>query len=127
MDLKLTQDLSEAFYINILILITYGVLMVRIDESKCIGCGVCESICPDGFEVVNGKAKVKNDKAPCIENAARSCPSGAIILDKFENNGVESSKSETRESFPTPHVYGPRYGRGIGRGMRKGRRRRGRW
>ncbi|OYT41941.1 ferredoxin [Candidatus Pacearchaeota archaeon ex4484_26] len=55
---------------------------VKIDGKKCIGCGVCQSICPEGFEVVNGKSKIKNEKAKCIEEAIKACPMGAIRIEK---------------------------------------------
>jgi len=37
--------------------------MVKIDVSKCIGCGICQNICPEGFEVIRRKAYVRNEKA----------------------------------------------------------------
>ena len=54
--------------------------MVKIDKEKCIGCGSCEAICPDGFEVAGDKAKVKDANAPCIKEAAAACAVEAIIL-----------------------------------------------
>jgi len=53
--------------------------MVNVDEEKCIGCGTCAAICPDGFEMVDGKAKVTNEKAKCFNEAKSSCPVEAIF------------------------------------------------
>jgi ferredoxin len=53
---------------------------ISIDKKKCIGCGACASICPDGFEMADGKAKVKSQKANCAKEAADSCPVQAISV-----------------------------------------------
>lgn len=53
--------------------------MVKVDAEKCIGCGLCASICSDGFEMKNGKAHAKK-KVACSKNAAESCPVEAISL-----------------------------------------------
>ena len=56
-----------------------------VDPSLCTGCGPCESICPNVFEVKDGVAMVRVDPVPpedeedCQE-AADSCPTGAITL-----------------------------------------------
>ena len=52
--------------------------MVKVDQATCIGCGACASICPEGFEMKGGKAKVKNPKAKCIDEAISNCPVEAI-------------------------------------------------
>ena len=53
--------------------------MVRINKSKCIGCGACVSSCPEVFEMSDGKAKVKSQKnSTCIKKAIDSCPVNAI-------------------------------------------------
>ncbi len=52
--------------------------MVSVDTEKCIGCGACAAVCPDGFDMADGKATVKDAKAPCIAEGASSCPVGAI-------------------------------------------------
>jgi ferredoxin len=54
--------------------------MVKVDKEKCIGCGACEAVCPSGFEMIDGKAKVKDAKASCVKDAIDSCPVDAISL-----------------------------------------------
>ena len=54
-------------------------IVVNLDE--CIGCGVCESLCPDVFELdAEGKAIVKdpNSTDPCVDEAIESCATEAI-------------------------------------------------
>jgi len=53
--------------------------MVKVDQKKCIGCGLCASICQEVFEIKNGKAIVKAQKNPsCVQEAIDNCPVGAI-------------------------------------------------
>ena len=60
---------------------------VEVDKNKCIGCGMCVSICPDNFVLQSGKAKPKkaevNDLG-CNSEAERSCPVGAIKVTKLK-------------------------------------------
>ncbi len=53
-------------------------MAVKVDQEKCIGCGMCENLCPEGFEMKEGTAQVKNETADCVEEAISSCPAGAI-------------------------------------------------
>ena len=62
--------------------------MVQIIESECIGYGICASICPKDFEIIDGKAKVKDENADCLKDATNACPRGAIIF------AEEGSKNE---------------------------------
>ena len=56
--------------------------MVKIDSNKCIGCGLCTSICEEVFEFDfdKGKAKVKDpkSKSSCVKEAIDVCPVDAI-------------------------------------------------
>ncbi len=55
-------------------------------NSKCVGCGTCEIICPSVFEIEN-VSRVKEN--PVIEGnedkireAAQTCPAGAIEIEE---------------------------------------------
>lgn len=54
--------------------------MVKINKEKCIGCGLCPSICGEVFVMASdGKARVKaQKKIPCVKEAIESCPVSAI-------------------------------------------------
>lgn len=58
--------------------------IVKIDEEKCVGCGLCTSACQEGaLQLVDGKAKLLSDAycdglGKCLPN----CPVGAITIEK---------------------------------------------
>jgi len=53
--------------------------MVSIDKEICIGCSSCAAICPNVFEMKDGKAHVKKQSSePCVKEAIESCPVDAI-------------------------------------------------
>ena len=58
-----------------------------VDKNLCIGCGLCESACPDVFEMKENIAIVKCDPIPAedkeyAEQAAADCPTTAIKIEK---------------------------------------------
>ena len=56
---------------------------VSVDKKTCIGCGACASICPNVFEMKDGKSIVKKFKAEdafCAKEAKSSCPVDAISV-----------------------------------------------
>jgi len=61
-------------------------MRIKIDEELCTGCGVCESLCPDVFQVgEDEKARVLlsggSEDCDCQE-AVDSCPAEAIIIEE---------------------------------------------
>jgi len=61
-------------------------MKVIIDPDLCTGCGTCESICPEVFELGDdGLAHVIEGAdcaaAGCCEEAADSCPESAITIE----------------------------------------------
>lgn len=62
-------------------------MKVKIDKEKCIGCGSCEAVCSDFFEVIGDEYKAnfkKNEQADksCIKEAADICPVQAIEIEE---------------------------------------------
>lgn len=51
-----------------------------VKEETCIGCGTCESICPEMFRLSpEGKSQVISESGDCdIQFVIDSCPVGAI-------------------------------------------------
>jgi hypothetical protein len=68
------------------------------------------NICPQGFEILKGKAKIKDENANCIIETANSCPRGAIILEENKNQ----EEASIRQSFRIGFINGIRvsFGRG---------------
>ncbi len=64
-----------------------GKVKITQDHDACIGCGACVAICPDNWEMKDGKAVPKEtepDDAGCNQQAADSCPVNCI---KVETKG----------------------------------------
>lgn len=60
--------------------------VIKIDEEKCNGCGICASACHEGaIGVVNGKAKLlRDDYCDGLGDCLPSCPTGAIAFEERE-------------------------------------------
>ena len=46
-----------------------------------MGCGICERVCPEGIEMKDGLAKIKDGNANCLKDAVKACPVECIILE----------------------------------------------
>jgi ferredoxin len=61
-------------------------MKIRVDEETCIGCGACESVCPDVFYLEEEKAKIKGGVnydafKDQIQEAVTSCPVECIFVE----------------------------------------------
>ncbi|MFH1854832.1 MAG: ferredoxin [bacterium] len=59
-------------------------MKIIVDAEKCIGCMTCSNLCPECFEMKDGKSSVKNtecekSKSKCdLDEVIDSCPVEAI-------------------------------------------------
>lgn len=56
---------------------------ISVNKSKCIGCGACAAVCPNSFEMKDGKAfvvKSEVEKLTCEKEAEAGCPVDAISV-----------------------------------------------
>jgi ferredoxin len=57
-----------------------------VDRDLCIGCGACEDVCPEVFELGEDGISMVITESPgperygCVRDAAEDCPVGAISI-----------------------------------------------
>ncbi|RJP29575.1 MAG: 4Fe-4S dicluster domain-containing protein [Candidatus Omnitrophota bacterium] len=68
--------------------------IIKIDENKCTGCGLCIPNCPEGaIQIIDGKARLISDLfcdglGACIGH----CPEGAITIEEREAQAYDEDK-----------------------------------
>ena len=61
-------------------------MLVKVDLDLCMGCSICEAVCPDVFEMnADNKAIVRVSPVPAdreqdCRDAADQCPEQAILI-----------------------------------------------
>lgn len=58
------------------------VVTLKLDQEKCVGCGMCLTVCPhDVLSVTNDRARIE-DRDACMECGAcvRNCPTEAMTV-----------------------------------------------
>ena len=60
--------------------------IIKIDEEKCTGCGLCVTACHEGaIAMINGKAQlIRDDYCDGLGNCLPACPTGAITFEQRE-------------------------------------------
>ena len=86
--------------------------IIRIDESKCNGCGACASACHEGaIAIEEGKARLmREDYCDGLGDCLPACPTGAITFEEreapaYDHGAVMAAKAEAA-ARPDTEKYG---------------------
>lgn len=82
--------------------------IIKIDEEKCNGCGICVAACHEGaIELIDGKARLtREDYCDGLGDCLPACPTGAITFEEreapaYDEAAVQKAK-EQKASTPLP-------------------------
>lgn len=95
-----------------------NVVTLKMDSSKCTGCGMCLDVCPHGVFEMNAKSARIIHRDACMECGAcsRNCPAGAISVDSGVGCAaavINSLLGRTGECCCGPQTNDPGSGSGI--------------
>lgn len=87
--------------------------IIKIDESKCNGCGACADACHEGaIEIINGKAALtREDYCDGLGDCLPECPMGAISFEEreapeYNEAAVLAAKQEKAKKSPSNNSAG---------------------
>lgn len=82
--------------------------IIKIDEEKCNGCGLCAQVCHEGaIGMVDGKAKLlREDYCDGLGDCLPACPTGAITFEKreapaYNQEAVKAAQAEKKQHGPS--------------------------
>lgn len=80
--------------------------VIKIDEEKCVGCGLCVSAChQEALQIIDGKARLISDTyCDGLGKCMPKCPTGAMTLEEREAKAF--AKGPEKKSGPSNAVSG---------------------
>jgi len=85
--------------------------ILKIDEEKCNGCGLCIPTCPEGaLQIINGKAKlVKENFCDGLGACLGDCPQNAMMIEErvteeYDEEGVIAHIKEQSPELLVKHL-----------------------